>query len=55
MVKHFKEILIGTFIGVIITISLLAANYYSNIEKNVHYMEMYGYELQDGEWVKENE
>ena len=52
MVKHIKEIIIGMFIGVIITISLLAANYYSNIEKNEMYMEMHGYELVDGEWKK---
>ncbi len=53
--KLLKEILVGAVVGVLVTVFLLAANYYSNIEKNVHYMEMYGYELQDGEWVKENE
>lgn len=53
--KILKEILVGAVVGVLVTVFLLAANYYSNIEKNVHYMEMYGYELQDGEWVKENE
>lgn len=53
--KLLKEILVDAVVGVLVTVFLLAANYYSNIEKNVHYMEMYGYELQDGEWVKENE
>ena len=53
--KHLKEMLVGVFIGILVTVFMLAANYYSNIEKNAHYMEMYGYELQDGEWVKENE
>lgn len=53
--KHLKEMLVGAIIGTLVIVFLLAANYYSNMEKNVHYMEMYGYELQDGEWVKEDE
>lgn len=53
--KHLKEMLVGAFIGILVTVFLLAANYYTNIDKDAHYMEMYGYELQDGEWVKENE
>lgn len=53
--KHLKEMLVGSIIGTLVMVFLLASNYYSNIEKNAHYMEMYGYELQDGEWVKENE
>lgn len=53
--KHLKEMLAGAVVGVLVTVFLLAANYYTNIDKDAHYMEMYGYELQDGEWVKENE
>lgn len=50
--KHLKEMLVGAVVGVLVTVFLLAANYYSNIEKNAMYMELHGYELVDGEWKK---
>jgi len=54
--KLLKEMLVGALVGIIITVFFLAANYYTNIEKNEVYMEMYGYfQNSDGEWVKENE
>ena len=50
--KHLKEMLFGSLVGILVMIFLLAANYYSNIEKNEMYMKMHGYELVDGEWRK---
>lgn len=50
--KHIKEMFIGMIVGILITVFLLAANYYSNIEKNEVYMKLHGYELVDGEWKK---
>lgn len=48
--KNIKEMLVGALVGIIITVFFLAANYYSNIEKNEMYMKMHGYEYVDGEW-----
>lgn len=40
--------------GVIIIISLLGVNYYTNIEKDAHYIEVYGYSQNLEDEVKEN-
>lgn len=42
--KHLKEILVGALVGIIITVVLLTANFYTNIEKDAHYAEIYGHE-----------
>lgn len=42
--KHIKEMLVGALVGIIITVLFLTANYYTNIDKDAHYAEIYGIE-----------
>ena len=48
--KYVKEFLICLTVGLVLSATFVAANYYSNIEKNEIYMTLHGYEYVDGEW-----
>ena len=53
--KHLKEILVGAVVGVLVTVFLLAANYYTNIDKDAHYAEIYGHTQEVEKGVEEDE
>ena len=40
--KHVKEFLICLTVGIIIGAAFVAVNYYSNVEKDAHYVEVHG-------------
>ena len=48
--KHVKEFLICLTVGLVVGAAFVAVNYYSNVEKDAHYMQATGHELIDGEW-----
>ena len=53
--KHIKEMLVGSLVGILVMIFLLAVNYYSNIDKDAHYAEIYGHTHELEKEVEEDE
>ena len=48
--KHVKELALMLLVATVLTTLAITMNYYSNIKKDAHYMQVTGHELIDGEW-----